>query len=68
MLELLAYDVGLVCPVGIGGALLGTLGGLILADVALLLPFAISILVVWFLFFLLWWSLGIPLGPGAPAA
>ena len=35
---------------------------------SLLLPFAISILVVWFLFFLLWWSLGIPLGPGAPAA
>lgn len=35
---------------------------------SLLLPFAISILVVWFLFFLLWWGLGIPLGPGAPAA
>ena len=35
---------------------------------SLLLPFAVSILVVWFLFFLLWWSLGIPLGPGAPAA
>lgn len=34
---------------------------------SLLLPFALSILVVWFLFFLLWWSLGIPLGPGAPA-
>lgn len=34
---------------------------------SLLLPFAISILVVWYLFFLLWWSLGIPLGPGAPA-
>lgn len=35
---------------------------------SLLLPFAISILVMWFLFFLLWWGLGIPLGPGAPAA
>lgn len=30
------------------------------------LPISMSILVGWFLFFLLWYALGIPLGPGVP--
>lgn len=30
------------------------------------LPIAIALLVGWFLFFMLWYALGIPLGPGVP--
>lgn len=33
---------------------------------SLALPYSISMLVAWFLFFLLWYALGIPLGPGVP--
>ena len=33
---------------------------------SLALPFAISMLVGWFLFFALWYTLGIPIGPGTP--
>lgn len=35
---------------------------------ALMLPFAGIMLVVWILFFVLWFVLGIPLGPGYPVA
>lgn len=34
--------------------------------VALMLPYSITILVVWTLMFLAWFALGIPLGPGYP--
>ena len=34
--------------------------------VSLTLPFTVTILIVWTLFFLGWYALGIPLGPGAP--
>jgi aminobenzoyl-glutamate transport protein len=34
--------------------------------VALMLPYALIVLVVWILFFILWFLLGIPLGPGYP--
>ena len=34
--------------------------------VSFTLPCAIVMFVVWFLLFLAWWALGIPLGPGAP--
>lgn len=33
---------------------------------SLALPFSISMLVGWFLFFLVWYFIGIPLGPGTP--
>lgn len=33
---------------------------------ALTIPLCLTVLVVWSAFFLLWWALGIPLGPGAP--
>ncbi|WP_297009197.1 AbgT family transporter [uncultured Corynebacterium sp.] len=33
---------------------------------SMMIPYCLTILVGWFLFFVLWWSLGIPLGPGAP--
>ncbi|MEU0567875.1 AbgT family transporter [Nonomuraea sp. NPDC005983] len=33
---------------------------------SLTLPLSMAMLVVWTLFFLAWWALGIPLGPGAP--
>ena len=36
--------------------------------IALMLPFAGIMLVVWILFFVLWFVLGIPLGPGYPVA
>jgi aminobenzoyl-glutamate transport protein len=32
----------------------------------MMIPYCLAILIGWFLFFVLWWSLGIPLGPGAP--
>jgi aminobenzoyl-glutamate transport protein len=35
--------------------------------IALMLPYAIILSVVWTIFFLLWYVLGIPLGPGSPA-
>ena len=31
------------------------------------LPISITLLVGWFLFFMLWYALGIPLGPGVPS-
>jgi aminobenzoyl-glutamate transport protein len=34
--------------------------------VALMLPYALAILVVWIILFVLWFVLGIPLGPGYP--
>ena len=34
--------------------------------VALMLPYALVITVAWVLFFILWFVLGIPLGPGYP--
>jgi len=34
--------------------------------IALMLPYAIIIAVVWTLFFAAWYLLGIPLGPGSP--
>lgn len=33
---------------------------------SLALPYSIAMLVGWFLFFALWWALGLPLGPGTP--
>lgn len=33
---------------------------------SLTIPVSLAMLVVWFLFFLAWWGLGIPLGPGSP--
>lgn len=33
---------------------------------SLSLPYAISMLVGWFIFFMIWYALGIPLGPGSP--
>jgi aminobenzoyl-glutamate transport protein len=34
--------------------------------VALMIPYALVVTVVWVLFFILWFALGIPLGPGWP--
>ena len=34
--------------------------------VALMLPYSITILVVWVIMFIAWFALGIPLGPGYP--
>ncbi len=34
--------------------------------IALMIPYAIVMAVVWTAFFLLWYALGIPLGPGSP--
>ncbi|EXF25977.1 transporter [Nesterenkonia sp. AN1] len=34
--------------------------------VSLTLPVAVALLVSWFLFFMLWFAIGIPLGPGVP--
>lgn len=36
--------------------------------VALMLPYVIVILVAWILLFILWFVLGIPLGPGYPVS
>lgn len=33
---------------------------------SLALPYAVSMLVGWFIFFMIWYFLGIPLGPGSP--
>ncbi len=33
---------------------------------SLALPYATAMLIGWFLFFVVWWLLGIPLGPGTP--
>ena len=33
---------------------------------SMMIPYCLTILVGWFLFFVAWWALGIPLGPGAP--
>lgn len=33
---------------------------------SLALPYSIAMLVGWFLFFALWWAIGLPLGPGTP--
>ena len=33
---------------------------------SLALPYSIAMLVGWFLFFALWWMIGLPLGPGTP--
>lgn len=34
--------------------------------ISLSLPYSIAMVVGWYLFFMLWYTLGIPLGPGAP--
>ena len=34
--------------------------------ISLMIPFTIGIAVAWLLFFVVWYLLGIPLGPGAP--
>ncbi|MDZ5077575.1 AbgT family transporter [Nesterenkonia sp. HG001] len=34
--------------------------------VSLTLPLSVALLCAWFLFFVLWWTVGIPLGPGVP--
>lgn len=36
--------------------------------VALMLPYVLLIALAWIALFVLWWVLGIPLGPGAPVA
>jgi aminobenzoyl-glutamate transport protein len=36
--------------------------------VALMLPYLVAISVAWILLFMVWWILGLPLGPGAPVA
>jgi aminobenzoyl-glutamate transport protein len=36
--------------------------------IALMLPYTIIMQVVWILLFILWFLLGIPLGPGYPVA
>ena len=33
---------------------------------SLALPYTVSILIGWFLYFLIWYYAGIPLGPGSP--
>ncbi|MGO1621002.1 MAG: AbgT family transporter [Candidatus Corynebacterium faecigallinarum] len=33
---------------------------------SMMIPYCLAIMVGWFLFFVAWWALGIPLGPGAP--
>ena len=33
---------------------------------SLTLPYAVAMLVGWYLFFALWWMIGLPLGPGTP--
>lgn len=33
---------------------------------SLTLPISLTVLVLWVLFFMAWWAVGIPLGPGAP--
>ena len=33
---------------------------------SLALPYSISMIIGWFIFFIIWYSLGIPLGPGSP--
>jgi aminobenzoyl-glutamate transport protein len=35
--------------------------------IALMLPYTIALIVIWTAFFMVWWALGIPMGPGAPA-
>ena len=34
--------------------------------IALMIPYALIVAVVWVLFFILWFVIGIPLGPGSP--
>jgi aminobenzoyl-glutamate transport protein len=34
--------------------------------IALMIPYALVVTVVWVLLFILWFALGIPLGPGWP--
>jgi aminobenzoyl-glutamate transport protein len=36
--------------------------------VAMMIPFSVVVLVVWLLFFIAWFVLGIPMGPGYPAS
>ena len=41
---------------------------LIPRTMALMLPYALAITVAWILLFILWFVLGIPLGPGYPVS
>ena len=34
--------------------------------ISLALPYSLCMLVGWFIFFVIWYLIGIPLGPGAP--
>jgi aminobenzoyl-glutamate transport protein len=34
--------------------------------VAIMLPYALTLAVAWILFFVVWFALGIPVGPGYP--
>ena len=34
--------------------------------VALIIPYVIAISIAWILLFTVWWTFGIPLGPGSP--
>ena len=34
--------------------------------ISLMIPYALIVAVTWVLFFMAWYTLGIPLGPGAP--
>ena len=36
--------------------------------IALMIPYTFIILITWIIFFVIWWALGIPLGPGYPVA
>ena len=36
--------------------------------ISLMLPYTFIVLVVWIIFFVLWFLLGIPLGPGYPVS
>jgi hypothetical protein len=36
--------------------------------VAMMIPFSVVVLIVWLVFFIAWFVLGIPMGPGYPAS
>ncbi len=36
--------------------------------IALMIPYTFIVLITWIIFFVIWWTLGIPLGPGYPVA
>ena len=36
--------------------------------ISLMIPYTFIVLIAWIIFFVLWWALGIPVGPGYPVA